>query len=358
MNSPIAKWWEPIEGSKNNKVLCTLCPRYCKIGNGQAGFCFIRRNRGGKLYQDGYGASTGFAVDPIEKKPLNHFLPGTPVLSFGTAGCNLGCKFCQNWDISKNKLDEVKSHEKLSPEDVVNLAFQHKCPSIAYTYNDPTIWGEWVIDIAQVARERGLKNVMVTAGYITKEAREEIYPFIDAANIDLKAFTETFYNKLTFSYLNDVLDTIKWMYNETNVWVELTNLIIPGHNDESDEFKEMVGWLLENCDDNIPLHFTAFHPDFKMMDTPKTPQETLNRARRIALDMGMKYVYIGNVFDRNGQTTYCPNCGTHLIQRDWHAVSANKMNKNKCSKCGTIIPGVFTQESYTSDGLRYNVGVS
>jgi len=356
MNSPIAKWWEPIEGSE--KVLCTLCPRYCKIGDNQAGFCYIRRNREGVLYQDGYGTSTGFAVDPIEKKPLNHFLPGTKVLSFGTAGCNLGCKFCQNWDISKNKLDEVQSHKQLTPKDIVNITLKNGCPSIAYTYNDPTIWGEWVMDIAKEARISNIKNVMVTAGYITKEAREEIYPFIDAANIDLKAFTEVFFHKLTYSHLEDVLDTIKWMYNETDVWVELTTLVIPTHNDKEDEFKEMVGWILENCDENIPLHFTAFHPDFKMRDLPRTPQDTLNIARKIAISMGMKYVYVGNVHDIEGQTTYCPSCKTHLIQRDWHSVRENRMNKNKCSICDTIISGIFTKESRTSDGLRYGVGLS
>jgi pyruvate formate lyase activating enzyme len=351
----IAKWWEKTE---KNKVLCTLCPRYCKIGDGQAGFCYIRKNRGGVLYQDGYGTSTGFAADPIEKKPLNHFLPGTLALSFGTAGCNLGCKFCQNWDISKAKLDEVRSSKKLIPEHVVDLAVKYNCSSIAYTYNDPTIWGEWVIDIAKVAREYGIKNVMVTAGYITKEAREEIYPWIDAANIDLKAFTEVFYHKLTFSHLEDILDTIKWMYNETDVWVELTNLVIPGHNDDLDEFKEMSEWVLENCDENIPLHFTAFHPDFKMLDTPKTPLATLTRARKIALDMGMKYVYVGNVFDRNGQITYCPNCQEALIQRDWHSVKINVMKENKCSKCDTIIPGLFTKTPFVSSGMRYGIGLS
>ena len=355
MRGPVAKWWEKEE---KNKVLCTLCPRYCNIGDGQAGFCYIRRNRDGVLYQDGYGTSTGFAVDPIEKKPLNHFLPGTPVLSFGTAGCNLGCKFCQNWDISKAKLDEVRSTTKLTPEDVVNLAIQHKCPSIAYTYNDPTIWGEWVIDIAKVAREHGIKNVMVTAGYITKEAREEIYPFIDAANIDLKAFTETFYHKITFSHLEDILDTIKWMYNETDVWVELTNLVIPTHNDEPDEFKEMAEWILKNCDENIPLHFTAFHPDFKMRDLPRTPRGTLNRARRIAIDMGMKYVYVGNVFDENGQTTYCPSCKIPLIQRDWHAIRANRMKENKCGNCESEISGVFTDEVNLTEGRRTILGIA
>ena len=337
MADVLAKWWEPIE---NNKVLCTLCPRFCKIGDGQNGFCFIRRNNGGKLYQMGYGTSTGFAVDPIEKKPLNHFLPGTPVLSFGTAGCNLGCRFCQNWDISKSRLDETRSLRDLTAEQVVQLAIDKKCPSIAYTYNDPTIWGEWVMDIAKVAREAGIKNVMVTAGYITPEAREEIYPLIDAANVDLKAFTETFYHKLTFSHLADVLDTITWLVNETDVWTEITNLIIPGHNDSIDEISQMVDWILENVGEEVPTHFTAFHPDFKMMDTPPTPPATLTKARNLAIDEGLKYVYVGNVFDTRGQTTYCPHCNKSLIVRNWHSIVKMSMIDGEC-ECGERIPIIW-----------------
>ena len=337
MADVLAKWWEPIE---NNKVLCTLCPRFCKIGDGQNGFCFIRRNNGGKLYQMGYGTSTGFAVDPIEKKPLNHFLPGTPVLSFGTAGCNLGCRFCQNWDISKSRLDETRSLRDLTAEQVVQLAIDKKCPSIAYTYNDPTIWGEWVMDIAKVAREAGIKNVMVTAGYITPEAREEIYPLIDAANVDLKAFTETFYHKLTFSHLADVLDTITWLVNETDVWTEITNLIIPGHNDSIDEISQMVDWILENVGEEVPTHFTAFHPDFKMMDTPPTPPATLTKARNLAIDEGLKYVYVGNVLDTSGQTTYCPRCNKSLIVRNWHSIVKMSMTDGEC-ECGERIPIIW-----------------
>ena len=354
MDAPVAKWWTPLEGSPNQKVRCTLCPRFCEIGDGQHGFCFIRRNRDGVLYQDGYGTSTGFAVDPIEKKPLNHFLPGTPVLSFGTAGCNLGCRFCQNWSISKATLDEVRSR-RITPTDVVDLAQKHHCPSIAYTYNDPTIWGEWVMDIARVAREHSVKSVMVTAGYITPEAREEIYPLIDAANVDLKAFTETFYHKLTFSHIGDILDTIRWLYNDTDVWVELTNLIIPTHNDAPEQIRQMVGWILENCGDDIPVHFTAFHPDFKMVDLPRTPSKTLNVAREIAQTMGLKYVYVGNVHNLEGQTTYCPKCGTDLIQRDWHAILNYRLNGSRCP-CGEPINGVFSPVKPTpSKGNRYPV---
>ncbi|GAB4296587.1 MAG: AmmeMemoRadiSam system radical SAM enzyme [Ignavibacteriaceae bacterium] len=333
----IAKWWEEAE---NNKILCTLCPRYCKIGEGQPGFCYIRQNHGGKLYTTGYGRPTGFAIDPIEKKPLNHFLPGTNVLSFGTAGCNLGCKFCQNWSISKAKLDELNSMS-VSPEEVVQLALRYSTPSIAYTYNDPTIFGEYVMDISEIARDKGIKNVMVTAGYIDKNARKEIYRFIDAANVDLKAFTERFYHKITFSHLDYVLDTLLWLKNETEIWFEITTLLIPGENDSDEEIKRECEWILKNLGSSVPLHFTAFHPDFKMMDKEPTPPSTLRRAREIALKEGINFCYVGNVHDIKGQTTFCPGCNIALIERDWHSVRFNKLNKGKCPACGTEIPGCF-----------------
>lgn len=337
MELKLANWWEPLP---NGKILCTLCPRYCTIGKGQKGFCYIRENIDNKLYSIGYGHPTGFAVDPIEKKPLSHFLPGTDVLSFGTAGCNLGCKFCQNWTMSKAKMDETYSVEA-SPEDVVSLAKKYNTPSIAYTYNDPTIFGEYVIDISKIAREEGIKSVMVTAGYIDKKARKDVYKYIDAANVDLKAFTETFYHKLTFSHIAPVLDTLKWIKNETDVWLEITTLLIPGENDSPEEIQQMCDWILEHLGDEVPLHFTAFHPDFKMRDKPPTPPSTLNMARNIAIKSGIKYCYVGNVFNREGQTTYCPNCGEPLIIRDWHSVLDNKLVNGKCYKCGKKIAGVF-----------------
>jgi len=333
----LAKWWEP---TGKNKILCTLCPRYCKIGNGQPGFCYIRQNHNGKLYTTGYGHPTGFAIDPIEKKPLNHFYPGTSVLSFGTAGCNLGCRFCQNWSISKAKLDEYNSLE-VSPEDVVKLAKKYHSPSIAFTYNDPTIFGEYVIDISKIAKEEGINTVMVTAGYIDKNAREDIYKYINAANVDLKAFNRMFYHKLTFSSLDDVLDTLKWLKNETDVWLEITTLLIPGENDSTEEIIQECEWIHNNLGDSVPLHFTAFHPDFKMRDKPPTTENTLTTARNIALSEGIKFCYIGNVFNTEGQTTFCPVCNTPLIQRDWHAVLSNKITGGKCYKCGTTIPGYF-----------------
>jgi len=332
-----ALWWEKTD---NDKILCTLCPRYCKIGKGQPGFCFIRQNHEGVLYTLGYGHPTGFAIDPIEKKPLSHVLPGTSILSFGTAGCNLGCKFCQNWSISKAKLDELNSLNS-SPEYVIALAKKYAVPSIAYTYNDPTIFGEYVIDISKIGREEGIKSVMVTAGYIDKKARKDIYKYIDAANVDLKGFTEKFYHKLTVSHLADVLDTLFWLKHETNVWFEITTLLIPGENDSPEEIKNECDWILNNLGDSVPLHFTAFHPDFKMLNKERTSENTLIMARNIAIDEGIKFCYVGNVHNIEGQTTYCPNCIAKLITRDWHSVRSNRLNGGNCPECGTQIPGVF-----------------
>lgn len=333
----IARWWQP---AANEKLLCTLCPRYCTIGEGQAGFCFIRQNINGKLYSIGYGRPTGFAIDPIEKKPLNHFLPGSDILSFGTAGCNLGCKFCQNWSTSKARIDSTNS-VYATPQEVVALALKYNTPSIAYTYNDPVIFGEYVIDISRLARKEGIKNVMVTAGYIDKEARKEIFKYVDAANIDLKAFTETFYHILTGAHLKDVLDTLIWIKNETDVWLEITNLIIPGENDNDEELKQMCEWIVSNLGDEVPLHFTAFHPDFKMRDKSRTPASTLRHARETARKIGIKYCYLGNIHDPEGQTTYCPSCNSPVIKRDWHSVLQLNLINGCCHKCGKKISGIF-----------------
>jgi pyruvate formate lyase activating enzyme len=333
-----ARWWR---ADTNNKILCTLCPRYCRIGPGQSGFCFIRQNRDNKLVTTGYGHPTGFAVDPIEKKPLSHFLPGSGVLSFGTAGCNLGCRFCQNWSISKARLDELNALS-VSPEEVVKLAKKYHTPSIAYTYNDPTIFGEYVIDISRLARAEGIRSVMVTAGYIDKQARKDIYKYIDAANVDLKAFTERFYHKLTYSHLADVLDTLRWLKSETDVWLEITTLLIPGENDSESEIQQLCDWVLSNLGDSVPLHFTAFHPDFKMTGKPPTPASTLTMARKTALQTGIRYCYIGNISDVEGHTTFCPGCGMALIERDWHNVRRNRLDGGRCPSCHTEIAGVFS----------------
>ncbi len=333
----VAKWWRKEE---NGKIRCTLCPRYCRIGTGQSGFCFIRQNIDGKLITTGYGHPTGFAIDPIEKKPLSHFFPGSTVLSFGTAGCNLGCRFCQNWSISKARSENLHSLSA-TPEQVIQLAQKHQAPSIAYTYNDPTIFGEYVIDISKLAHEENIRSVMVTAGYIDKEARKDVFKYIDAANVDLKAFTDQFYYELTFSHLKNVLDTLIWIKHETDIWLEITTLLIPGENDSNEEIAKMCEWILQNLGDSVPLHFTAFHPDFKMVDKPRTPESTLKVARRIALDSGILYCYVGNVYDRDGQTTYCPECGKSVIIRDWHSIIKNSLNKNICPSCGYKIAGIF-----------------
>lgn len=333
----IAKWWEP---TANNKILCTLCPRYCTIGDGQPGFCYIRQNIDGVLYSKGYGRPTGFAVDPIEKKPLSHFYPGSKILSFGTAGCNLGCKFCQNWSISKAKIDELNSLN-VTPEEVIKIAKQYNIPSIAFTYNDPVIFGEYVIDISKLARAEGIKTVMVTAGYIDKKARPEVFEYIDATNVDLKAFTETFYHKITFSHLNDVLETLIWLKNETNIWFEITTLLIPDENDSDEEINNLSNWIVNNLGEEIPLHFSAFHPDFKMLNKEKTPKSTLIKAREIAIRNGIKYCYTGNVFNKESQSTYCPKCNTILIERDWHDVINNKITNGCCYNCGERIAGKF-----------------
>jgi pyruvate formate lyase activating enzyme len=335
-----ASWWEAEPGGR---VHCYLCPRHCHIHAGQAGFCFIRVNRGGKLYSLGYGSPAALQIDPIEKKPLNHFLPGSRVFSMGTAGCNMGCFFCQNWDISKSRQDQVRS-QRVSPEDVPLLALEHGCESIAFTYNEPTIWGEYVIDICRAAKDHGLKTVMVSNGYITREAFHDIYDHIDAANIDLKAFTETFYGKITLTHLQPVLDTLQWLKNETSVWFELTNLLIPTLNDDAEEIGKLSEWVMQHLGPDVPLHFTAFHPDFKLRDKPATPPETLHRARKIALAAGLHYVYEGNIFSE-GAHTACPSCGELLIRRSWHNVLENNLKNDACVSCGLAIPGVWTRKS-------------
>ena len=331
-----ARWWEP-EG--NGRAHCFLCPRHCHIHPGQSGFCFIRINQGGKLYNLGYGAPAALQIDPIEKKPLNHFLPGTRIFSMGTAGCNMGCFFCQNWDISKSHQDQVHS-KQVPPEKVPLLALQYGCDSIAFTYNEPTIWGEYVIDICRAAKGYGLKTVMVTNGYITYEAFHDIYDHIDAANVDLKSFTEGFYGKVTLTHLEPVLQTLQWLKNETKVWFEITNLMIPTLNDDPAETQRLAEWILQHLGPDVPVHFTAFHPDFKLRDKPPTPPETLHRARKIALKAGLHYVYEGNIFSEAGNT-YCPNCGTLLVRRSWHDVLDNRIKNGACGKCGTAIPGVW-----------------
>ena len=348
------RYWHTIEEAGQEKIFCDLCPRACVMKEGDRGFCFVRQNIEGQMYLTTYGKSTGFCIDPIEKKPLNHFYPGSSVLSFGTAGCNLGCRFCQNWDISKSREIERLS-EEASPEQIADAASKLGARSVAYTYNDPVIWLEYAVDTARVCRERGIKNVAVTAGYINPEARTEFFSYMDAANVDLKAFTERFYSKLTLSHLEPVLDTLKWLKKESNTWFEITNLVIPEENDDQDEFKRMCDWIVENLGEFVPVHFTAFHPDFKLMNRPGTPASTLVRARDTALAAGIKFVYVGNVNDRDSQSTYCHSCKALIIERDWYELGRYRIKDGKCMECATVIPGLFEDQKGTWGALRLPV---
>ena len=339
-NFHIAKFWEKKEG---NKVKCNLCPRHCILSEGQNGFCFVRKNVNGKMILATYGRSSGFCVDPVEKKPLNHFYSGTSVLSFGTAGCNLGCKFCQNWDISKSR-EFDRLTEQATPEMIAKTAKNSGCESVAFTYNDPIIFAEYARDTAIECHKLGIKTVAVTAGYITDEAREYFFEHIDAANVDLKAFSEEFYEKYTSGHLQPVLDTLIYLKHKTNVWFEITNLIIPGANDSDQELERMADWIVDNLGVGVPIHFTAFYPAFKMTNHPQTPLETLLKARDIALSKGIKYVYSGNVSDIKSSSTYCSNCKQLLIERDRYKITKNNLiNKNQCSKCATVCAGHFNE---------------
>ena len=334
-----ARYWHQLA---DGRIQCDICPRDCKLHEGQRGACFVRGRVDDQMVLTTYGRSSGFCIDPIEKKPLNHFYPGSSVLSFGTAGCNLACKFCQNWDISKSRaMDKVMN--QASPIAIAQAAQAYGSKSVAFTYNDPVIFLEYALDAADACHELGIKTVAVTAGYIHDAPRREFYSKMDAANIDLKAFTEEFYLKTTGSHLQDVLDTLVYVHHETDCWMEITTLLIPGYNDSDNELKNLSAWVARELGLEVPLHFTAFHPDWKMPDVPHTPPATLTRARSIALDAGLRYVYTGNVLnDAEGGTTYCPSCNYGLIVRDWYEIRHYHMTlQGACPKCGTSIAGRF-----------------
>jgi len=332
------KYWHVLD---DGRVQCDVCPRNCKLGEGQQGLCFVRANQDGQVVLTTYGRSSGFCVDPIEKKPLNHFLPGTSVLSFGTAGCNLACKFCQNWDMSKSREMDTLA-DQAAPQKIARVAKELGCRSVAYTYNDPVIFMEYAIDVAQACREHGIRSVAVTAGYINDSPREEFFAHIDAANVDLKAFTERFYWKIAGGHLQPVLDTLLYLKHKTKVWFEITTLLIPGENDSDQELQAMTQWVVEHLGADVPMHFTAFHPDWKMRDKPSTPPATLTRAREIAVKNGVHYAYTGNVHDIAGESTYCKQCGSRLIGRDWYVLSEwNLKGDGTCKGCGTPLDGIF-----------------
>jgi pyruvate formate lyase activating enzyme len=334
------QWWHRA----GDRVVCDLCPRRCSLKEGAFGFCFVRRNQGGRMNLVTYGRSTGFCIDPVEKKPLNHFLPGTSVLSFGTAGCNLGCKFCQAWEITKSRDVLSLLSQRATPEMIAETAVRLGCRSVAFTYNDPVIWAEYAIDTARACRERGLKTIAVTAGYICPEPRREFFGVMDAANVDLKGFTEDFYQHYTLSHLEPVLETLKWIRHESDVWLEITNLLIPGANDTRNEIDAMCRWIARELGNDVPLHFTAFHPDFRLRDRPPTPPATLIDAREIAIKVGLKYVYTGNVYDPDRQSTYCPKCGRRVIERDGYDLGEYQIHDGECAHCGTAIAGCFENQ--------------
>jgi pyruvate formate lyase activating enzyme len=350
MNHTVAtKYWHLLD---DGRVQCDVCPRYCKLREGQRGMCFVRAREGDQIVLTTYGRSSGFCIDPIEKKPLNHFLPGSAVLSFGTAGCNLACKFCQNWDISKSREVETLS-EQATPDAIARAALETGCRSVAFTYNDPVVFMEYAIDVAKACRERGILTVAVTAGEMCDEPRREFYRYMDAANVDLKGFTEDFYWRVCKGDFKNVLDTLVYLKRETSVWFEITTLLIPGENDSSEEIEAESAWIRENLGVDVPLHFTAFHPDFMMLDKPHTPPETLTRARDIAIKQGLRYVYVGNVHDESGSSTYCPSCGTKLVGRDWYQLTAWNLDaRGCCKKCGTAIPGRFESKPGTWGARR------
>jgi len=332
------RYWHRLD---DGRIQCDVCPRACRLHEGQRGLCFVRARVDDQVVLTSYGRSSGFCVDPVEKKPLNHFLPGTAVLSFGTAGCNLACKFCQNWDISKSREIDTLA-DQASPETLARSAEALGCDSVAFTYNDPVIFWEYAADVADACHERGIRAIAVTAGFMCPEPRADFYRHIDAANVDLKAFTQDFYHRVCAASLAEVLDTLTWLRHESEVWFEITTLLIPGRNDSDEELDAETRWIAAELGPDVPLHFTAFHPDYKMLDVPRTPPATLTRARRIALGNGLRYVYTGNVHDAEGGTTYCPGCGTAVVVRDWYDIRAYRLDvQGRCASCGTPLPGVY-----------------
>jgi pyruvate formate lyase activating enzyme len=333
------RYWHRVA---DDRIRCDVCPRFCTLREGQQGLCFVRAREGDAIVLKTYGRSSGFCVDPIEKKPLNHFLPGSSVLSFGTEGCNLSCKFCQNWDISKSR-EIAKLSDAASPELIARAAKSLGCKSVAFTYNDPTIFLEYAIDVAKSCHAIGIRTVAVTAGYICEEPRKDLYEHIDAANVDLKAFTEKFYWEVTGGHLQPVLDTLVYLKKHTNVWLEITNLVIPGQNDSDEEIGAMSRWVVKNLGPDVPMHFTAFHPDWKMLDVGPTPPATLVHARHIALKAGVRYAYTGNIHDPDGGSTFCHRCAAELIGRDGYELTHWALENGACKSCGETCAGAFEE---------------
>ncbi|MBE9609637.1 AmmeMemoRadiSam system radical SAM enzyme [Chitinilyticum piscinae] len=331
-------WFHRLD---DGRLQCDLCPRDCKLKEGQHGACLIRERHGDAIELTSWGRSSGFCVDPIEKKPLNHFYPGSRVLSFGTAGCNLACKFCQNWDISHSKeLDRLQ--DQANPQQLARLAGELGCHSVAFTYNDPVIFAEYALDVADACHAQGIQTVAVTAGYINPGPRQLFYAAMDAANIDLKGFSEAFYKQYCGARLAPVLDTLAYVHHETACWLEITTLLIPQANDNPDELRQLCQWIARELGPEVPLHFTAFHPDYRLTDRCSTPASTLELAQQIGHDCGLHYVYTGNVHTRDGGTTHCPGCHSVVIERCGYSITAYQLDEHgHCLACGTALPGRF-----------------
>jgi len=354
----IAQWWhksdigkETADNPVEQTVVCDLCPRECHIADGKNGYCFVRQNHVGTLIAAAWGRSTGFCIDPIEKKPLYHFLPGTPTLSFGTVGCNLGCLHCQNWQTSHCR-SLAPLTEYVVPEMIADAAKQLGCPSVSLTYNEPVVWAEYAVDTAKACRERGVKTVAVSAGYIMPEPRKWFFEQIDAANIDLKAFSERFYRDISGATLPPVLDTLRYVARETDAWLEVTTLLIPGENDDPEELRRMCDWFVRELGEHVPLHFSAFHPAHKLQNKTPTLPVSLFLAREIARNAGIRHVYLGNIPSAGEQSTFCPQCGQCVLERNELGTFAREITLPAktatanhvtaiCRNCGTLIPGVF-----------------
>ncbi|MDC1287722.1 AmmeMemoRadiSam system radical SAM enzyme [Gammaproteobacteria bacterium] len=349
------RYWHRLE---DGRLQCDLCPRHCHLREGQRGLCYVRQRLDDEVKLVSYGRSSGFCIDPIEKKPLNHFFPGSAVLSFGTAGCNLACKFCQNWDMSKSREMDTLA-DAASPHQLAQSASAHGCLSVAFTYNDPVIFHEYAIDVAAACRQQGVNTVAVTAGYIDPEPRVEFFAAMDAANVDLKAFTERFYRKICGGQLAPVLETLQYIHHETDCWLELTTLLIPGENDSDSEIDSLTRWVADHLSVDVPLHFSAFHPDWKMRDIESTPRATLTRAREIAFANGLRYVYTGNVHDRNGSSTWCHACGELLIERDWYVLGHWGLDRDAhCANCGASLPGHFAAQPGNFGAQRIPIAIN
>lgn len=330
-----AKYYEKLSGKI---VQCNLCPNRCILSEGQIGLCKARKNIDGELYSMTYGKVSSVHVDPIEKKPFFHVLPGSKAFSIATTGCNLRCSFCQNWQISQVFSWEAQTQEA-TPEQVVEAAVQSRAESIAFTYNEPIIFYEYMLDIAKLAKQQGLKTVVVSAGYINPEPLRELLPYLDAYKVDLKAYKESFYQKLTGGHLAPILETMK-IIKQSGTWLEIVNLLIPGENDSEEEIREMAKWIKENVGDEVPLHFSAFHPMYKLQNLPPTPPETVIKAREIAMEEGLKYVYVGNISYPEGESTYCPESGEVAIERKSYFILSNNLKNGQCPT-GEKIPGVW-----------------